>query len=213
MSFITLSDDVLINIISFLCIYDVWGSSGTCRVLYDIVKKHKLFRGALTRYPVSLPFDAVRYCENQNVYRYADENVLRALRPFPNKVLQGEFCFKLQDDGVVHVSLRLADFQMRDLYVFNLATFMNYVPRKTITRPDYFAQMRLSESNEVEFWPYGYYLRVRFRHNSQSFLLATKYYGYEAAIGELSINPFKEMNSKMRKVGAMYYAAYMKSSS
>lgn len=211
MSLITLSDDVLINIISFLCIYDVWGSSGTCRVLYNIIKRHKLLSGALTRYPVSLPFKAVRYCENQNVYRFADGNVLRALRPVSKKVLQGEFCFKLQDDGAVHVSLRLADFDMSDLYVFDFATLMNYVPHKTTKAS--IPQMLLSEPNKVDFYSYGYYLRMKFQHNCQSFLLATESYDHEAAIGKLSINPFKEMISNMKKVGAMYYATYMKSSS
>ena len=194
MSIITLSDDVLIHIISFLCIYDVRSTSEACRVLYENIKKHSLLSGALSRYGVSLPFKAVRYCENQNVYRFAEENVLRALRP-AKEHLQGAFFFKLQDDGSVCVALRLAAFDMRDEYMFDFDRFMSYVPRKTTTRTNMARCFLSSEKSNVDFWPYGHYLRMRLRHNSQSFLLANELYTNEA--GELLINPFKEMHAKL----------------
>lgn len=181
-SLLSLPADVLSHLLVMLCVRGLRCVSATCRTLSEHIKACDLFKHSLHLHGMLLTFRAVRYCEDQNVYRFAEENILHGLRP---SLLQGTLSCKPQADGSAYLSLDLQNYNEKITHV--CPDLSSVCLRKT--RVTCFA--RNATNTPEKLYAYGYYLRLKL--GRASFLLATD-------TDVITINALKEFPMRLHKV-------------
>ena len=164
--------DVWTHVLSALSsVHDVQSASATCKALAEHIRTLRLLERVLRVHGIRIGFRAVRHCEDQSVNRFAEDNIVNALR---RTILRGTLvCRPLFGKCTVTVQL---DGKTDQECVFN-CDVLHEKAFALKSKTCYFAHF-LNFAGPYALQMYGHYLRLRVRgetdrHNT-NYILAVE---------------------------------------
>ena len=138
-------------------VHDVQSASATCKALAEHIRRLRLLERVLRKHGIRIGFRAVRHCEDQSVNRFAEDNIVNALR---RTILRGTLvCRPL--NGVCTVTVQL-DGKMDQDCTFS-CDVLHEKAFALKSKTCFFASCREFMIDPYELQMYGHYLRLRVR--------------------------------------------------